>query len=296
MQNKPSIKIDFQSCDAIKQILPRAPIISSHSIGWQAIFLEYHRQPEHDTPEYNFPHNTISIGLGYQAKEFKVNKQIYKNFVSGNIGIIPAYYDIKTQAYGNAEFILLTVESDKLASTIHESVDVDKLEIKPQVYGFDPLIYQIGLELKKELETTGVDSRLYAESMATALAVHLIKRYSTQTQNIKQYTDGLPNYKLREVIAYINEHLDENLSLAELAVIAQMSPHYFASLFKQSIGFAPHQYITKCRVEKAKQLLQNQELTILEVCQQVGFQSPSHFARVFRKYTTTTPKLYRGAL
>lgn len=252
MQDKPSVKIDFQSCDAIKQILPRAPIISSHSIGWHGIYLEYHRQPEHDTPSDNFPHNTISIGLGYQAKEFRVNRRIYKDFVSGNIGIIPAHYDIKTQAYGNAEFILLVVESDKLSGAVHEAVDVDKLEIKPQVFGFDPLICQIGLELKKELETTGVDSCLYAESMATALGVHLIKRYSTQTQNIKQYTDGLANYKLREVIAYINEHLDQNLSLAELAVIAQMSPHYFANLFKQSTGLAPHQFLTRARLHSRK--------------------------------------------
>ncbi|MBW4507636.1 MAG: AraC family transcriptional regulator [Scytonematopsis contorta HA4267-MV1] len=296
MQNKKTFSIDFQKSDAIKQILPCAPVLSSHTVGWQGVHLEYHRQPAHDTPDYSFPHNTITIGLGYKAKEFGVNGRIYKDFVPGNIGIIPANYEIKTQAYGNAEFILLAVEPSKMAFTAYESIDIDRLEILPQIFGFDPLIYQIGLELKKELETTGVDSCIYAESMATALAVHLIKRYSAQPQAIKEFTDGLPKYKLREVITHINECLDQNLTLAELAAVIQISPHYFATLFKQSTGLAPHQYVTKCRIEKAKQLLRCKELTILEVSQQVGFVSPSHFAKVFRKYTTTTPKIYRNGL
>jgi AraC family transcriptional regulator len=296
MQEKKAFSIDLQKSDAIKQILPCAPVLSSHAVGWQGIYLEYHRQPAHDTPDYSFPHNTITIGLGYRAKEFGVNGRIYKDFVHGNIGIIPAGYEIKTQAYGDAEFILLAVESSKMAFTAYEFVDIDRLGMLPQIFGFDPLIYQIGLELKKELETTGVDSCIYAESMATALAVHLIKRYSAQPQAIKEFTDGLAKYKLREVMTYINEYLDQNLTLAELAGVIQMSPHYFATLFKQSTGLAPHQYVTKCRIEKAKQLLRCEELTILEVSQQVGFVSPSHFAKVFRKYTTTTPKLYRNAL
>ncbi len=132
--------------------------------------------------------------------------------------------------------------------------------------------------------------------MATALSAHLLRRYSTKQLVIRDYRGGLPKYKLRGAIAYINDHLDQNLSLAELAATVQMSPYYFASLFKQSIGLAPHQYVTQCRIERAKQLLKTRELTIIEICQQVGFQSQSHFTRVFRKYTATTPKVYRELL
>jgi AraC-like DNA-binding protein len=118
----------------------------------------------------------------------------------------------------------------------------------------------------------GVDSRLYAESMATALSPHLLRRYATKQLVIRDYKGGLPKYKLREAIAYINDHLERNLSLAELAALVQMSPYYFAGLFKQSTGFAPHQYVTKCPIEKAKQLLKRRELKIIEICQLVDFQ------------------------
>lgn len=83
------------------------------------------------------------------------------------------------------------------------------------------------------------------------------------------------------------------MSLAEIAAIAQISPHYFASLFKQSMGIAPHQYVTKCRVERAKFLLAKRELSVIQVSQLVGFQSQSHFAKVFRKYIGITPQAFK---
>lgn len=294
-KDKPRI-IDFTQENSIKKVLPRSPILSSYNAAWNGIHLEYHRQPAHETPEYCFPHHAISIYLGYLAKEFIVNGRLYKNLAIGNVAILPANQSIKTQAYGNAEFILLSLEDTKFACVAYESVDLDKVEILSHIPAFDPLIYQMGLALKTELESGGVDSRLYAESMATALSVHLLQRYSTREQVIKVYTGGLPKYKLREAIAYINDNLDQNLSLAEIAAVVQMSAHYFASLFKQSTGLAPHQYVTKCRIETAKRLLARRELAIVEICQQVGFESQSHFTQVFRKHTATTPKAYRDAL
>lgn len=294
LDNQP-VAIDLNQKDAVKNILPCLPILSSLNTGWQGIHLEYHRQPPHETPEYFFPHHILSIGLAYQAKEFKVNGQIHKDFVVGNVSMCPANLSLKTQAYGNGEFILLMLETVNFALSAYETVNIEQVEIVQQVKGHDPLIYQIALALKAELES-GVDSCLYAESMATALSVHLLRRYLARKPIIQDYTGGLPKYKLREAIAYINDNLAHSLHLAEIAAIVQMSPHYFASLFKQSTGLAPHQYVTKCRIEKAKQFLKRPELTIIEICQQVGFQSQSHFTKVFRQHTEVTPKAYRDKL
>lgn len=119
--------------------------------------------------------------------------------------------------------------------------------------------------------------------MTAALSAHLLRRYTTRKQEIKSYTEGFPKYKLKQVIGYINEHLDRNLSFSELANIVKISPHYFSSLFKQSTGVTPYQYVTKCRIEKAKKLLTKTELPIAEIAFQVGFQNQSHFTKVFRK-------------
>jgi AraC family transcriptional regulator len=129
--------------------------------------------------------------------------------------------------------------------------------------------------------------------MATTLGVHLLKHYSASPPTIKNYTNDLPPCKLREVIEYINEHLSQDLSLAELAAVVNLSPNYFVTLFKRSTGLSPHQYVIHCRIERAKALLAENKLPIIEVCDRVGFQNPSHFTAVFRRFMGTTPKAYR---
>lgn len=282
--------------NAWQQVLPHAPVLSSHTAAWKGIHFEYHRQPAHETPDYSFPVHTISIALSYQAEEFKANQRVYRDFCPGNIAICPANESLSTQAYGNAEFMLMSLQPSFPIDVMDRDLSIDQIEIMPQVFGRDPLIYSMGLELKRELEFGGMDSRLYAESMAAALAIHLIRRYSTRKAIIKSYSGGLPPHKLKSVLAYIQDYLDQSLSLAEMAAIVQMSPHYFASLFKQSIGIAPHQYVTQCRIELAKQLLTQSQFTIVEVCHQVGFHSQSHFTKVFREHTNVTPKVYRDLL
>ena len=295
-KDKP-LTINFTQPDALKQILPLEPILSSHEVSWAGIHFAYYRQPAHYVPSCCFAQHIISLHVGQSARMTVKGHFQNEYYSNGDVGILPANQPSPlTWCNGEAEFINLYLEPARFASIASESVDADRVELMSQVKIRDSLIQQIGLELKREIELGGVDSRLYAESMAIALSAHLLRRYSTKQLVIRDYKGGLPKHKLREAIAYINDHLDRNLSLAELAALVQMSPYYFASLFKQSMGLAPHQYVTKCRIERAKQLLKTRELTIIEICQQVGFQSQSHFTRVFRRYTATTPKAYREFL
>ena len=284
--------------DALKPILPRSPILSSYEAGWEGIHFAHYRQSAHEVPEFCLTQHIISLHIGHSPAILTVKGHFQNEYYSkGELGILPANQPSPlTWCSGEAEFINLYLEPTKFARVAYESVDTDRVEIISQVKIRDPLIQQIALALKTELESGEVDSRLYAESMATALSAHLLRRYSTKQLVIRDYTGGLPNYKLREAIAYINNHLDQDLSLTQLATLVQMSPYYFATLFKKSTGLAPHQYVSKCRIEKAKQLLKNRELTIIEICQLVGFQTQSHFTRVFRKHTATTPKAYRDLL
>jgi AraC family transcriptional regulator len=290
--------VQFNQRDATEKILPRSPLLSSHDVGWKGIYMEYHRQPAHEVTECCFAQHIICIQVGRPGAILTVNGNFQGNYYTeGDIRILPAnQYIPKTRCEGEADFIILYLEPIILSRMAFELVDTDSVELLSQLKCRDPLIQQIGLALKTELESGGVDSRLYAESMATALSAHLLRKYSAQKPVFREYRSGLPKYKLQKAIAYINSNLDQNLTLAELAAVVKISPHYFATLFKQSTGLAPHQYVTQCRIERAKLLLANRELGILEVCQQVGFHSQSHFTRVFRKYAATTPKAYRDAL
>lgn len=104
--------------------------------------------------------------------------------------------------------------------------DSNRLELVPQFKLDDPLIYQIGIALKANLETEHICNRLYAESMAIALSAHLLRYYSTQNPKIKSYSDGLSQARLQQVTDYIHQHSAQNISLMVMAEIVQMSPYY----------------------------------------------------------------------
>jgi len=158
----------------------------------------------------------------------------------------------------------------------------------------DLLHHHIALVLQAVVAAEDVAGHLYAEALADALVVHFRRRYAASRPARREATGGLAPYKLRRTIAYIQTHLEEQVSLATLAAVAQMSPTHFAHLFKHAIGLAPHQYVLRCRIEHAKRLLAETDLSLVDIVHQVGCADHSHFTALFRKHVTMTPKAYRN--
>src|SRR5262249_49948014 len=107
---------------------------------------------------------------------------------------------------------------------------------------------------------------------------------------------GLPPRALQRVRDYIEAHLAENLSLQALADTAGLSRYHFARAFKQSEGLTPHDYIVKCRVERAQKLLADSDMPLSEIALAVGFADQSHCARRFREHVGVTPSSYRWSM
>lgn len=105
------------------------------------------------------------------------------------------------------------------------------------------------------------------------------------------------NYQIREVCDYIREHLgDKDLSLTRLAEVVYLTPAYLSSMFSKNMNGTVGQYITDCRMEKAKELLKNPQYRLYEVAEIVGYEDAKYFSKAFKKNTGTTPKEYRYSL
>jgi AraC-like DNA-binding protein len=100
---------------------------------------------------------------------------------------------------------------------------------------------------------------------------------------------------IKQCMEYIKTHYAETLEREKLAELASLSTNYFSIIFKKVAGYTPTQYITKIRLDKAKQLLQNSNMTVSEVAREVGFQDPLYFGRVFSSYTGSPPKEFKKA-
>lgn len=108
-----------------------------------------------------------------------------------------------------------------------------------------------------------------------------------------QSSRGLPAFRLRKVLAYIEEHLAEDLRMDALAEVAGMSKYHFSRLFKAAVGVPPYRYVVQQRVEAAQLLLLRTDLTVTQIALRTGFSSQSHLSTAFREHAGTTPVALR---
>ena len=184
----------------------------------------------------------------------------------------------------NPEFVRETAAENHLGGGF-ELVEVYKHE--------DPLIAHLGLALLDESAAAHPMGKLYADSLIQTLTLHVLRSYSTASAMIKRASGGLSGYKLRLVKEFIEANLDGDLGLAEISVVASLSQFHFARAFRKSTGITPQQFLMERRIERAKQLLANDELPIVEISLLTGFKNQSHFTTLFRKFTNLTPKTWR---
>lgn len=96
-----------------------------------------------------------------------------------------------------------------------------------------------------------------------------------------------------KITSYISEHFTENLSVSQLASLAGLSDYHFIRIFKKQTGFTPHEYLLNTRMNMARYLLKNSELSVKDICFSTGFSCESVFCSAFKRMEGMTPAQYR---
>lgn len=102
------------------------------------------------------------------------------------------------------------------------------------------------------------------------------------------------NAVIADAVGYISRHYHETISIHALAQRAFLNSNYFSKLFNSYVGITPQQFITRTRMEKAKELLAYTELTVGEIAVAVGFPDALYFSRAFRRYSGCSPSAFRS--
>lgn len=274
------------------------PLLSSQNLGWENIQVNQFHNPAGEALCHFRDEHAICLSLAPRPVPFlhvKGNKTFTGLYGKGDISITPANVPLFARWDDDDRFLEIRLLSRFIQDVARETLDQDpdQLELRPAFRTRDPRLESIGMMLLAELEQENVGGRLYIESLANILAVHLIRQYTGVQSHLPGYEGGLPQRQLRQVLDYIQEHLDQDLKLADLAQLADMSQFHFSRLFKQSLGLTPYQYLLQQRVERAKQLLKQRDRTIVEIALLCGFNSHSHLSKQFRQLTGITPTAYR---
>ena len=288
----------------LSTLYPQSVLKSSDVIGWQDVRAVHFRHSSRDVliPASDDHCIVVNLGPPFFAHVHCRKQRFEGELRSGEVAIIPAGSSWHCRSEGSAlpAMLLLYLRPLFVSSAVREfDLSVSRISLTPQVGFKDKHICHVAMSLLHELNEANVVGRLYADSLATGLAIQLVRRYSS-LKDIHIGHGGMAPHKLRKAIALIDRRLfDEEEGRVALRAVARevgMSYFHFSRAFKQSMGMTATNYISGRRIERARKMLEETELPISEIALRSGFSSQSHFTTAFRRFAGATPKAFRAAL
>lgn len=175
-------------------------------------------------------------------------------------------------------------------------IDLAKLELAPRLFFENAALWATARKLCGLIESPGIAGRLYAETVSTMLLLELLRLDRGGAAMAQGAPGGLAVWQARRACDFIEDHLADPISLAQLAQLTGLSPTHFCSAFKRSTGLSPLRYQSHRRIERAKALLADPNRSVTAIALECGFGLPGSFATAFRKATGITPSAFRRAL
>lgn len=271
------------------------PLLLKREVSWEGISLAHYRMGRGHLPEHQNKEHLITLSLADDCRgEIRTPGGFSaRDRNKGSVCVIPSGHPFAVKIESESEHLAILLDPSLVLRAAAEFSAPLRAEVVETAAPNDPVIMSVGLGLMAELESEKESGRMYAESLANVLALHLLRHYTAATHGRQRFVGGLSGKKLRLILDFIDNNYGGDLGLSELAAVAGMSTFHFAREFKRATGATPHQYLIKLRIERAKELLSHSEMSLVDVGFRAGFSHQSHFTRLFRKLTGTTPQSYR---
>jgi AraC family transcriptional regulator len=197
---------------------------------------------------------------------------------------------------GHPEILQVYLRQSIYESAVAEiyGCDTSAAELVPRFAILDPLLEQLAIAITTALRNGTAEDGLYIDTIAQMMAVHLARSHSSLSKPARApVTRPIAGWKMRRLVDFIEENLDGDLSLDAMAAEVEISPLYLARAFKAAVGQSPHQYVLVRRIERAKELLRNTDLPVVDVALASGFSSQSHLSHWFLRHVGVSPAVYR---
>ena len=289
------------AADRTVEIFP-ADAVKRRAVSWDGMTVEIVQATQSERTEFRFngPRHLLAV---YEQGERREGE----TFVEGlprstrrdfkrKLVFVPAGHEYSDWQEPRSLTRVVYFYFDPSKMPTLPQADVAGTRLSPRLFFEDTTLWDTAVKLRKQIESAGSDNRLYFEALGVVLA-HELARLNAGIRPVEApVRGGLAGWQQRIVTSYIEEHLSEQIPLATLARLVRLSPYYFCRAFKQSLGMPPHRYHNSRRIEHAKTLLAQPELSVTEIGLTVGFSETSSFTAAFRKATGQTPTGYHRSL
>jgi AraC family transcriptional regulator len=204
----------------------------------------------------------------------------------------------ETQSHGPIEFLHLYLPPSRFDSL---SEICGGAHVPATAVGYlngirDEVILQAGMQILTEMRRETAAGRVLVDALGLFLTVRLAHVYAItqgRSPELAETRHGLGDERLARVLDYMREHIEEEISIEELASVACLSAFHFARMFRASMGVPPHRYLSSLRLDRAKVLLARSDTPIAEIALATCFSTQANFTRAFRAATEMTPGEFR---
>jgi AraC family transcriptional regulator len=232
--------------------------------------------------EVHFRRPVGSKGLAH------LNRQL----LPGETRIIPPQCPHVGEWEAGSEVTVFLIPAWGMERAADEILVRHRFSILDQELSRDPLVHQLASSLRDQFHSSIGVSKLFVESSGYLVAEHILRTYA-ETDPLKPCRDRLDDAQVAKLVRLIDESLEEGLSVAQMARAIDMGPHRFARLLRLVTGRTPHEFVQARRIELAKTMLEDGQMSLAEIALRLGFANQSHFTAVFHKATRITPNVYR---
>ncbi len=267
--------------------------------SWTGIRLAQGESQPAELPEGYFRMHLVSLHLGEPViveRDVIGHRRRTETVTPESLFVFPAKVPFALQWQSPLPRLDLLIEPEFVSNVVGRDVAANRLELLHTSSAGDPFIAQVLYALRQDAKEGFPRGRLYGETLGTALVVHLLRNYAEQDRFARSPRGRLSPNRLRRVVEYINDCLEMDLSLPELAALVGLNADYFARAFKQTTGISPHRYVLLKRMDRACALLSDARISIAEISLRSGFANQSAFTTAFGRIRGTTPSVYRRAL
>jgi AraC family transcriptional regulator len=214
----------------------------------------------------------------------------------GSLSLVPAGACPSMRAETEFDLVVCAFDSAMMRALQSELEHRPDGELRVQANFQDPAAQQLMTLLIADANDGHTTEKLYTEHLVQALAVRMLSfDGGTKPPSNNKVAYGLPRHVLRRIIERMR-CFDSDLSLQALANESGYSRVHFVRMFKAATGSSPHNYLLKLKLERARELLKNPSMPLIDIALDCGFSSHSHLSRLFHKFVGVTPSAYRRSL
>ncbi|MFM0242236.1 AraC family transcriptional regulator [Paraburkholderia phytofirmans] len=267
----------------------RLTLRSSGLLGWQGFGAELVNVSAglHRIPAFKYHRVGVHVGAPVRARCLCNERGHSRIQAHGDADVIPAGLDGQWSDEAACTIFSVWFSEAFAQRTVEQlSLKSGDAQLRPQFQMRDLRFQHLAWALRAELEADETSDPLYAESLCTAIMVRLIG--GAPTLENKRRT--LAPKTAARVIEFIEVHLDQRLTLSELAALVELSVPHFKVLFRETLGMPVHRYVVQRRVERARTLLLQGKLNASQIALDTGFAHQSHMAHWMGRLLGVTPR------